>query len=127
MNSIKDDEIIVDSHGRYIIVYSRPEDRPTNATSANGVTWINWGPVSKGSWTLRWLSVAPDWSFPLAPNEHNLGWATDVASTNNNPAIIGENNQKGFLGAYQPLVHYPKHQFEALGSPVAPARVPLWT
>jgi hypothetical protein len=128
MNALMDDEIITDSQNRYIIVYSRPEDRPTNATPENGVTWVNWGPVSKGSWTLRWLSVAPDWSFAQAPNERNLGWATDVSSTSYNSALIGENNQNGFLGKYQPLVHYlTKQQFESLNRPVSSESVPLWT
>lgn len=31
---------MLDSQGRYTYVVSRPEDRPANATGAEGVTWL---------------------------------------------------------------------------------------
>jgi hypothetical protein len=125
VTSVMDDEIITDSQGRYILVYSRSEDRPQNATAAQGITWINWGPLGSITWTLRWMSIYPDWSFPQAPDEKNLGWATDVASVRYNPNLIGQNNQQGFLGAYQPVVHYlTTQQFEALGNSVTPDVIP---
>jgi hypothetical protein len=127
INSIMDDEITTDNEGRYIILYSRLEDRPVNATDSNGVTWVNWGPVGSVAWTLRWLSVHPDWTFSQAPDEKNLGWATDTASIHYDPKIIGENNQNGFLGPYQPIIHYlSKQEFEALGTSIIPDRIPVW-
>jgi len=40
--------------------------------SANGVTWVNWGTQSELGVLVRWLNVYPEWTFPLAPQEHNL-------------------------------------------------------
>ena len=76
LTSVMDDEITTDNQGRYVIVYSRDTERPTNATSQNGVTWVNWGPTSQQAWTLRWMSVNPEWDFaqsfqyPLHPQHH---------------------------------------------------------
>ena len=49
-----DHQVAVDKHGYYTIVLSTAADRPRNATAANGVTWINWGPYLDGqvSWRL---------------------------------------------------------------------------
>lgn len=78
--SLMDDELALDRERRYMIVLSRPEDRPRNATTRNGVTWANWGPTGTVAFTLRWMSIAPQWTFPRAPNERNLGRETDAAS-----------------------------------------------
>lgn len=127
VHSIMDDEIVTDAQHRYVIVFSREEDRPTNATAANGVTWVNWGPTSEQGWTLRWLSVAPEWAFAKTPDEANLNWRTDWASTNYDRNLIGNNSTNGFLGDYQPVVHYlSREQFEQLGGPVTPQSVPAW-
>ena len=37
-----DDEIVLDAEGYYTIAISLREDRPRNATKANGVTWLAW-------------------------------------------------------------------------------------
>jgi hypothetical protein len=127
VHSVMDDEIITDARHRYIIVFSREEDRPKNATAENGVTWVNWGPTSEQSWTLRWMSVAPEWTFEKTPDERNLDWRTDWASTNFDHNLIGNNSTNGFLGEYQPIVHYlRREQFEQLGSSVSAADVPPW-
>lgn len=42
--SVMDDEIIVNDSNEYIIVYSRENEKPTNAVGENGVTWQEWGP-----------------------------------------------------------------------------------
>jgi len=36
-----DDQVPVDSQGDYTVVTSAPEDRPTNATAAQGVVWLS--------------------------------------------------------------------------------------
>jgi hypothetical protein len=36
-------------------VVSTAEDRPSNATAADGVTWIDWGPYLDGQLTFRFL------------------------------------------------------------------------
>lgn len=126
--SVMDDEIVLDSNRRYVIVYSRAEDRPANATALSGVTWVNWGPTADHVWTLRWLSVAPEWNMAIAPNEANLLWTkTTWSGKNYDKSLIGENGHNGFLGEYLPKVHYmTKAKFEALGSPVDSASVPVW-
>lgn len=129
-SSVMDDEIITDEQGWYMIVYSRAEDRPSNASSSTGVTWVNWGPVSIQSLTLRWMSIHPEWndtSLPV-PDEANLNWTTTAWSGKNyDPTIIGLNNHSGFMKEYLPKVHYmTKQEFEALGSNLTPSKIPEW-
>ena len=127
IHSIMDEDIVVDRQRRYVMVFSRAEDRPKNAIAENGVTWVNWGPTSVQTWTLRWLSVAPQWIFSKTPHEKNLGWATDPNATCYNPALLGGNSHDGWLGDYLPKVHYlSKTDFEALGIRVTPSRIPVW-
>lgn len=128
VTSVMDDEIVLDSKRRYVIVYARSVDRPSNATEKDGVTWVNWGPTAAHTWTLRWLSVAPQWNMAIAPNEANLPWTkTTWSGKNYDKSLIGENDHDGFLGEYLPKVHYmTKAEFEALGSPVDSASVPAW-
>ena len=127
VTSIMDDEIVTDRDGWYTIVYSRPADRPANATAQNGVTWVDWGPTSYQAMTLRWLSIHPDWTFEKAPDEAHLQRETDWASTKYDPSILERNNRDGFLGDYQPIVSYlTRAEFEALGAPVNPHTVPPW-
>ena len=63
MATINDEAMVTDANGHYIIVFSRPEDRPANATAANGVTWIDWGPKANSAFFMRWMGVGPEWSF----------------------------------------------------------------
>lgn len=127
LHAVMDEEVVTDAQQRYVIVLSRPDDRPSNATTQNGVTWVNWGPTSRVSWTLRWMSVAPEWDFPLSPDDDKLGWETDWASRSFNPNLISRNNHSGILGEYLPRVHYmSRAEFERLGGAVTPDRIPLW-
>ena len=128
VQSVMDDEIVTDAPGRYVLVFSRASERPRNATAAHGVTWVNWGLVSAVGWVIRWLSVFPEWSFERAPDQGHLGWATDWASLRYDRNLLGCNDQRGFLGEYQPVVHYlSRGEFEALGDGfIGPARVPVW-
>ena len=128
MTSVMDDEIVTDAEGRYILVYSREQDRPRNARPENGVTWLNWGNIPTHSFTLRWMSVAPEWNMPIAPNEANLPWTkTSWSGKNLDTKLIHENNHNGFLGWYLPQVHYlTREEFETLGAKVNAAQVPVW-
>lgn len=128
VTSVMDDEIVLDSQRRYTIVYSRAEDRPANATALSGVTWVNWGPTAAHTWTLRWMSVAPEWNMAIAPNQANLSWTkTTWSGKHYDKRLIGENDHDGFLGEYLPQVHYmTKTEFEALGKRVNSASVPVW-
>lgn len=126
--SVMDDELILDKDRNYIIVYSRPEDRPANATKENGVTWVNWGTTCTQSFSIRWISVSPEWDFLQSPTETHLPWSKSTWSgTEFAKGAIGNNNTDGFLGRYHPVKHYmTKGTFEQLGSSVTRDRVPVW-
>ncbi len=127
ITSVMDDEIVTDANGNFVLVYSRPEDRPANATAANGVTWVNWGPTATQNFLVRYMSVGPEWTFAQAPTSDHLGRATDWASPKYNGALIGQNNRNGFLGAYQPVLGYTdKWSFQGIRGRATPTNVPVW-
>jgi len=127
LHSIMDDEIAADSDGRFVLVISRPENRPKNAKPETGVTWLEWGPEGRVGWTLLWLSVGREWSFAKTPHELNLTWAANWASKCYNPSLLSQNHHRGVLGEYQPIVHYlTTAQFESLGEKVKANDVPIW-
>lgn len=53
VTSVMDEDIVTNANGNYIICYSRGENRPANATAANGVTWIDWAPIGTANFNLR--------------------------------------------------------------------------
>ncbi|MFW5829529.1 MAG: hypothetical protein ACOCXA_04640 [Planctomycetota bacterium] len=126
---VMDDEVVLDAQRRYVIVYSRPEDRPANATAANGVTWIDWGPNHELSILLRWMSVAPDWITVPNPHDHpdQLPWETaSWSSPDFDPGLL-PNGHDGHLGDRLPQVRYlSRADFEALGSNGLGTAVPTW-
>jgi hypothetical protein len=112
VHEILDEDIVLDSQRRYVIVLSRPEDRPANATAANGVTWVDWGPSAAVAWTLRWLTVGPEWTGPMAPTPALLGRRADLAEPAYDPRALA-NNHRGALGDYLPRVESltsPRHE-----------------
>jgi len=116
ITSLMDDEIVTDAQGGYVLMYGRPEDRPANATAANGITWVNWGPEACQAFTIRWMSVGPEWSFAKAPNFTNLGWPADFAATVSDPTKVATNFRRGFLVDYQPITAtLTKAQVASLG------------
>ncbi len=54
-DAVIDTDIAVDESGYYTIVVSSKEDRPSNATKENGVTWLDWGTYLDGQLTFRLL------------------------------------------------------------------------
>lgn len=44
---VNDTAVPLAGDGTYTIVVSTPEDRPANATTADGVAWLNWGSTSQ--------------------------------------------------------------------------------
>jgi len=128
VQAIFDEEMVKSKSNQYILVISKPEDRPLNATGKNGITWMDWGPRGEVSWTLRWMSVYPDWAFKYTPDEIRFPWiTTDWASDRYDKTLIGMNTQNGKLGEYQPLVHYmDKSVFEKLGTHIDPKTIPIW-
>lgn len=130
VSSVMDDEVITDENGRYIIVYSRPEDRPSNATAENGVTWVNWSTTGIQSLTLRWFDIGPEWTMPLAPNEENLPWRkASFTGSAYDPKLIGTNSHEGLMGTYLPKRHYLSvSTFEAIGNrEITWSDIPEWT
>jgi len=68
------------------------------------------------------------WAFDKTPNERLLPPSkADFASPTFDPAVLAKNNNQGFLGPYQPIVHYMKKQdFERLGTKPSPDKIPEW-
>jgi len=125
---LMDDEIITTEEGDYVIVYSLPEDRPLNARPECGVTWQDWGPRSRHTVTIRWMSVMPEWHLPeVAPDEVNIPWEKGAWSQAGYDERLVGRNEPGVMGPYHPVIHYlSRKEFEALGCPVNPAGVPEW-
>jgi len=106
---------------------SRLEDRPANATAANGVTWVDWGPEARLGFTLRWMTIRPEWSFEKSPTEPVIGYNADTAAKAYDPNLIYCNTREGYLGEYQPVIGYmTTEQFEAITGPITPAKIPLY-
>jgi F5/8 type C domain len=126
INAIMDEDVQLDRERNYLIVYSRLEDRPVNATG--NATWVNWGPTSDLGLMIRYVTVSPEWDFPLSPHEKHLTWAkSDYTGSQYDPALVGVNWHKGFMRSYLPrIVLMKKEEFEALGNGVTPGDVPVW-
>jgi hypothetical protein len=124
---LMDDEIVLNEHREYIIVYSRKEDRPKNATAENGITWVDWGQTCTQAITLRWISISPEWSFAYTPNEINLPWATSTWSGSKFDKNLVGSNFQGFLKEYHPIKHYlTKQEFERIKAKPSASDIPLW-
>lgn len=58
-----DRNVVLDSTGKYTFVISTPDDKPANATEANGVTWLEWGSTSVNNLLLmRHMLASPDFA-----------------------------------------------------------------
>ena len=128
VHAISDDDVKIDADRDYVIAYSRASDKPVNADTTNGVSWVDWGTQSDLGVLMRWVCVAPDWRFAYAPHENNLDYKhTDWASAQYDSTLIGVNWRNGFMKCYLPTVHYmTKAEFEALGTNVRAENVPVW-
>lgn len=125
LHSIMDEDLVLDQDRHYVLALSRAEDRPVNATTAAGVTWFEWGPSPIVSWTLRWVTVNPDWDSATQNLKH-VGWAANYFSPTYDPTLL-PNGHGGVLGDHLPRISYlSKGEFEALGSPVRHNHVPAW-
>ncbi|MFN8051408.1 MAG: hypothetical protein U0Q22_08235 [Acidimicrobiales bacterium] len=60
---IVDHEAPVDASGYYTIVVSTPAERPANATTTDGVAWVDWGSTSTNLlMAVRHMLPAPDFA-----------------------------------------------------------------
>jgi hypothetical protein len=120
--------VLIDSNRNYVIAYSNINDKPANATAANGVSWVNYGTQKTMGLLMRWVSVSPYWTFPLSPQENHLDWAhSDWGGSKYDSTLIGVNWRNGFMQCYLPVVHYmTKAEFEQLGNNLNAEKIPVW-
>jgi len=127
--SLMDDEIVVNENREYVIVFSRPEDRPANAKAEFGVTWQDWGTAAPQTLILRWMSVMPEWYMEkYSFHENNAPWKKAGWSQETFDKSLFMENRPGLMGPYHPVIHYmTRAEFEAIGMrPIRPADVPEW-
>jgi hypothetical protein len=74
---VADRDVALDGDGRYVIVISTPEDRPANATAADGATWLDWGAADERNLILVRHMLADPAFGEAATNVAPLGLATD--------------------------------------------------
>lgn len=128
INGIMDEDVRIDTGRNYILLYSRAADKPANANNQGPVTWVNWGPTNELGLIIRYLTVSPEWDFPLSPHELHLPAAvSDWTGSRYDKTLLEQNHHKGFMQAYLPrIVVMSKEQFEALGNQLRPEEVPVW-
>jgi hypothetical protein len=128
IHAVSDDDVLLDNQRNYVIAYSRPADRPANATAANGVTWVDWGTQSNMGILMRYLNISPEWTFPLAPQENHLDFShSDWSATLYDSSLLGLNWRHGFMRCFIPKVHYmSRAEFEALGDQTRAETIPAW-
>jgi len=56
----------LDSQGDFTVVVSDPANRPANATAANGITWLPWGPYYDGMPFYRQMLPSADFTNTIA-------------------------------------------------------------
>lgn len=99
-----DEEIPVDQNGHYTIVLSDPEDRPRNATAANGVAWLAYSPNGDGAGHLDDAGVLLLRNMLPSPTFHHAVQNTHVPG-----------DESAVMGEYLPTGTYMStEQFEAL-------------
>ena len=112
VDGVTDMQVPLDEDRNYTIVVSRREDRPKNATSENGIAWIEWSARGEGlddpknrtdfgMLLLRMMANNPSWS--QSPNKVTK------------PGI-----EEAVMGPYYPKGYYTtKEEFETEG-PIPP-------
>ncbi len=108
VDALTDMQVPLDKDGNYTIVYSRKEDRPTNATEENGIAWIEWSPRGEGI-------VGPK-------NRPNFGMlmlrfiANDPSWAQSPSHVTKPGMEEAVMGPYYPHGYYTtKAEFEATG------------
>jgi hypothetical protein len=97
--NITDEDVALNDRGEYTIVIGQAEDRPLNATAANGVLWQDWPTGTVLSVMIRVMSTSTEpWVF--APQ-----WVTwqegDYCEAGQNPGALRERmSEYAFTGRY---------------------------
>jgi len=108
---IYDENTIINADGKYTIVTSYTEDRPDNATSENGVGFIEWSKRGDGYGVLGGLLQNNDDAMLLV--RHMLP-VNDFAHSIQMTKI--PDDEPEVMGDYLPTsTYYTKEEFEALG------------
>ncbi|MBK9116033.1 MAG: hypothetical protein IPM22_10430 [Betaproteobacteria bacterium] len=108
MDALTDFQVPLDKDGNYTIVYSRKEDRPANATDANGVAWIEWSPRGEG---IDGPKNRPDFGMLMIRIMD-----TDPAWKQGPAHVTQPGMEEQVMGPYYPRGYYTtKDEFEASG------------
>ncbi|MFP4459087.1 MAG: discoidin domain-containing protein [Candidatus Zixiibacteriota bacterium] len=127
INAIRDDQIIVDEYGNYMICYSRHDDRPENANEENKVTHVRWGPTMDLGLIIRIVTLGDLWNFEQSPNDPAIAWDVgNFASPTFDNTLLYQNWHRGYMDCYQPRLHIMrKEKFESLGDGFSVIDVPI--
>lgn len=127
VNGIQDDQVQIDEDRNFVVVFSRSEDKPSNAILPNISSWAEWGPTMDIGFILRIVTLGDEWNFEQSPTAPSLPWETgNFASPTYDPTLINQNWHKGYMGCYLPRVHIlPTKEFEALGTDFSAHDVPI--
>ncbi len=108
VDGVADMQVPLDKDGNYTIVVSRPEDRPANATLANGVAWVEWSPRGEG---VDSPENRPDYGMlMLRIMADNPAWAESP------DRVTKPGMEEAVMGPYLPRGEYTdKAAFEAGG------------
>jgi hypothetical protein len=111
-----DDETVLDAQGYYTVVISMPQDRPRNATKANGVTWLAWENASTARSSAQ---VVPNIAYLRtmlpAAGFTQAAQGVPAPSAGASAQQLAEQAASA-MGAYYPAgVYCTKSQFETQG------------
>jgi hypothetical protein len=108
VDGLTDMQVPLDREGNYTIVVSRPEDRPANATAANGVAWLTWSPRGEGVDSP--LNRTDFGMLMLRIMANDPGWAQSPDH------VTKPGEEEAVMGPYLPRGEYTdKATFEASG------------
>jgi len=93
----------LDSQGYVTAVISDPSNRPANATAANGVTWLPWGPYYDGMPFYRQMLASP--SFAQAISQVPLGTDPQSIEGEYYPVAAYCTKQRFEQGGWQACLH----------------------
>ncbi|RKE23640.1 hypothetical protein [Streptomyces sp. TLI_171] len=101
---IDDEDLVTDRDGNYTVVLSLPQDRPRNATPANGVNWLSLSPEGDGAGHLDNSMLVLRNMLPSPAFGHAV----------QNTRVPGD--ERAVMGPYLPTGAYTTTEsFEALG------------
>lgn len=118
---VHDEEVQLDENHNFLIVVTRPEDRPENARKECGVTWLNFGPGEGGPQSRGGYKGARPWvnAVYMRYMDPNKDWENSPANIPL-PTLENPYPQEAYvMGDYFPRSHYETTaEFESRGCPV---------